>query len=214
MQCLSCSDWLGQVEGGWESLQLEESLVPDGNRCIQSINLTWFMLPSCSGTPSGGVGLMDVENLFAAFQGNLKNRCCSKGLPWPWDWLSPQPSSETSRIGSWSPSCYQCHPLLCLLCSHPRPSLWLFLQVWLNWKKGLNWEKHVWFMSALPSAGICLLLPIQVAQGTRSSAVYAGRRRGRAVSTMGAVRRRQRQIQGRCGSGYTMIDMSNSCGKQ
>lgn len=121
-----------------------------------------FMLPDCSGTPTWGVGLMDMENLIATLQGNLKNHPffwpCSKGLSWPLGQLPPEPSCEISGIGSQCPSCSQCHPLLSPLPDHPGIRLWLSLQVWLYQEKGLNWEEHAWVMSALLSAG--LILPI------------------------------------------------------
>lgn len=112
-----------------------------------------FMLPHCSGTPTWGVRLMDMENLIATLQGNLKN-LQFKWSPWPLGQMPPEPSCQLSGIGSQSPSCSQCHSLLSPLPDHPGIRLWLYQE------KGLNREEHAWVMSALPSAGLCLILPI------------------------------------------------------
>lgn len=116
-----------------------------------------FMLPDCSGTPTWGVGQMDMENLIAACQGYLENCLvfwsCSRGWPWPWGWLPSEPPYEISEISNQSLSCSQCHPLLSPLRDHPGICLGLSRQVWLYQEKGLNWV-----MSALLSAG--LVLPI------------------------------------------------------
>lgn len=116
MQCLSCSDLLLQVEeaenhssfrSAWWLMAL--SAVSKSDLCRQG-----FLLPDCPGTPTWGVGLMDVENLIAAFQGNLKNcllfgpgMAASRtilGNFWNWQpksWLFPVP--PTAQLPPWPP---------------------------------------------------------------------------------------------------------------
>lgn len=171
---------------GWESFQLQECLMALGAVSKSNLCRQGFLLPDCPGMPTWGVGLMDVENLIAVFQGNLKIVCfLALG------WLPPEPSCVISGIGNQSLGCPQCHPLLSSLPDHPGICLWLYLQVWLYQEKGLIWEEHTWVMSALRPAG---LVPNEVLQYLGIRTVQAGWRRDRVLSARGAVRTGQRKI--------------------